>query len=122
MPAALEIAAMLMLGEEKKMEAGPGEPCPFVYAKGKRCFGHIVRIEAFKADLAWHCADDGKWSFAVGEPRSHYHLYCSEKDNHAGYGRPDAAAMKFYFQDLPPTLQKAVSHLSLASEPRRGHI
>jgi hypothetical protein len=29
------------------------EPCPFVYAKGKKCIGYIVRIEAFKADLAW---------------------------------------------------------------------
>jgi hypothetical protein len=109
MLAALEIAAMLMLGEEKKMEGGSEEPCPFVYAKGRKCSGHIVRIEAFKADLAWHCGDDGKWSFAVGEPRSHYHVYCSERGNHSGYGRPDAKAMKFYFQDLPPTLQKAIT-------------
>jgi hypothetical protein len=90
------------------------EPCPYVYAKGRKCKGHIVRIEAFKADLAWHRADDGKWSLAVGEPRSHYHLYCSEMGNHAGYGRPDSEAMKLYYQNLPPTLQKAITGAPLA--------
>jgi hypothetical protein len=44
---------------------------------------------------------------SVGEPRSHYHLYCSEKGNHAGYGREDA--VKRYYQDLPPTLRKVVT-------------
>jgi hypothetical protein len=89
------------------MEVDQGEPCPFVYAKGKKCTGHIWRIEAFKVDISWSRADDGKWSFAVGEPRPHYHLYCSEKGNHAGYGREDA--MKRYYQDLPPTLRKVVT-------------
>ena len=97
---------MLMLNEEKSMEV---EPCPFVYAKGKKCTGHIVRIEAFKADLSWLRGDDGKWTFASGEPRSHYHVYCSEKDNHAGYGRPDADTLKFYYQDLPPSLRKVIT-------------
>jgi hypothetical protein len=96
------------------MEVDQGEPCPFVYAKGKKCTGHVVRIEAFKADLSWLRADDGKWSFAVGEPRSHYHLYCSEKGNHAGYGKPDNEAMKFYHQNLPPALQKAIAGATLA--------
>jgi hypothetical protein len=27
--------------------------CPFVYASGKRCTGHITRVEAYKADLSW---------------------------------------------------------------------
>ncbi len=73
------------------MEVDQGEPCPFVYAKGKKCTGHIVRIDAFNRHLTWCRADDGKWSFAVGEPRSHYHLYCR------------------YYQDLPPTLRKVVT-------------
>jgi len=84
------------------------DPCPFVSTKGKKCAGHIVRIEAFKADLAWRLADDGTWTFEVGEPRSHYHLYCSEKDNHAGYGKPDSEAMKFYYQNLPAALQEVI--------------
>ena len=54
------------------MEVDQGEPCPFVYAKGRKCTGHVWRIEAFKVDISWSRADDGKWSFAVGEPRSHY--------------------------------------------------
>jgi hypothetical protein len=89
------------------MEDDQPVPCPYVYAKGKKCTGHIVQIEAFKADLSWDWSEDGKWSLTVGEPRSHYHLYCSEKGNHAGYGRPDA--LKFHYQDLPPALQKAIS-------------
>ncbi len=83
------------------------EPCPFVYASGKKCSGHIVRIAAFKADMSWSRSDDGQWSLSVGEPRSHYHLYCSEKNNHAGFGRDDA--LKFYYRDLPPTLQKVIA-------------
>src|SRR5258708_31126382 len=94
------------------MEVDQGEPCPFVYAKGRKCTGHIWRIEVFKVDISWSRADDGKWSFAVGEPRSHYHLYCSEKGNHAGYGREDA--VKSYYPDLPPTMRNVVTR----SHPR----
>ena len=90
------------------MEADQNEPCPYVYAKGKKCTGHIVRIEAFKADLAWRRGEDGKWLFSVGEPRSHYHLYCSEKGNHAGYRKDDAEGMKFYYQNLPAALKKVI--------------
>src|SRR6478752_5385055 len=76
-------------GARKKGIEKMNQPCPYVDAKGKKCKGHIVRIEAFKADLAWHRSDEGKWTFSVGEPRTHYHLYCSEKGNHAGFNKPD---------------------------------
>lgn len=79
-------------------------PCPFVYANGKRCSGHIVRVEAYKADIQWSEAEDGRWHMSAGEPRSHYHLFCSEKENHAGYGRQDSSQMKFYLKNLPPEL------------------
>jgi hypothetical protein len=79
-------------------------PCPFVYARGKRCTGHIVEVRAFKADLSWTMDASGKWTFNAGEPRSHYHLRCSEKGNHAGYDRPDAEQLKYYASDLPPEL------------------
>ena len=49
-------------------------PCPFVYANGKRCTGHVVRVEAYKADINW--APDkatGEWRQSTGQPRSHYH-------------------------------------------------
>jgi hypothetical protein len=81
-------------------------PCPYVYAKGRCCTGHVVRVEAFKADLSWTLGPDGKWTFAAGEPRSHYHLYCSEKGNHAGVGRDDA--LKYFWSDLPATLKVAI--------------
>ena len=36
-------------------------PCPFVYASGKACTGHIVKIETYKANLEWELKDDGTW-------------------------------------------------------------
>jgi hypothetical protein len=46
--------------------------------------GHIVRVEAYKTDLAW--VDDGEdaWRLGIGQPRSHFHVFCSEKGNHFG--------------------------------------
>jgi hypothetical protein len=82
-------------------------PCPFVYASGKQCTGHIVRIEAYKADLRWTQLDDGTWTFSTGQPRSHYHLFCSAKDNHAGWGKEDR--LKFYYDQLPDSLRKIIN-------------
>ncbi|HWK13741.1 MAG TPA: hypothetical protein VNS02_05055 [Rhizobiaceae bacterium] len=83
-------------------------PCPFTYASGKRCTGHVVRVEGYKADLEWSRGADG-WKFGCGEPRSHYHLFCSEKGNHAGYARHDSEKMKFYYSQLPVALQNVVA-------------
>ena len=33
--------------------------CPFVYANGRACTGHVVRVEAYKADLTWSADADG---------------------------------------------------------------
>jgi hypothetical protein len=82
-------------------------PCPFVYARGKSCTGHIVRVEAYKADLLW-TFKDGRWSFRFSEPRSHFHLFCSEKGNHAGYPRRDSDQLKFYWQHLPEELREVL--------------
>lgn len=81
-------------------------PCPFVYANGKRCPGHVSSIQAFKADIAWGFRD-GKWGFSVDHPRSHYHVYCSEKGNHAGIGREDA--LKFYRDKLPAEIEAVLA-------------
>ena len=83
-------------------------PCPFVYAKGKRCIGQITRVEAYKADVAWHRGEDGTWTFGCGEPRSHYHLFCSEKGNHAGAKGQDDDRMKVYLNQIPDGLVKAM--------------
>lgn len=79
-------------------------PCPFVYANGKRCVGHITRVEAYKADLSWNLQPDGVWKFELGQTRSHFHLFCSEKGNHAGYARRDNDQMKVYPDKLPEAL------------------
>jgi hypothetical protein len=92
--------------EAKKLMSIEKIPCPFVYANGKKCTEHVARIEAYKADIMWPPNEDGTWKCSIGEPRSHYHVFCSEKNNHAGYGREDA--LKFYYSDLPKELQAAL--------------
>lgn len=82
-------------------------PCPFVYADGRRCTGHIARIEAYKADLSWRCDAEGRWAFDF-RPRSHYHLFCSEKGNHAGFRRQDPAALKSWFDHLPEPARRLI--------------
>jgi hypothetical protein len=84
-------------------------PCPFVYANGKQCPGHVTSVEAYKADLSWQRQEDGAWKFEWGAPRSHYHLFCSAKGNHAGYSRPDSDQMKLYFDQLPDGLRQAMT-------------
>jgi hypothetical protein len=82
-------------------------PCPFVYANGKQCTGHVVGIEAFKVDIAWTQQQDGSWRFDAGEPRSHYHLRCSEKGNHSGLRGEDK--LKFFLRELPEPLRDVVT-------------
>ena len=89
-------------------------PCPFVYADGRRCSGYIVRIEGYKADLYWR-ADAAGWSFGF-QPRSHYHLFCSEKGNHAGFRRQDSHAMKFWFDQLPEPVQKLLENTGVCKK------
>jgi hypothetical protein len=91
-------------------------PCPFVYANGKRCTGHVVRVEAYKADIEYAPGANDRWRVAIGEPRSHYHVFCSEKGNHAGYARSDDSRLKFYFQDLPEALRKAINEATNLAE------
>ena len=79
--------------------------CPFVYANGRACTGHVVRVEAYKADLTWSADAEGTWSFDF-QPRSHYHVFCSEKGNHAGFRRQDPNALKFWFDTLPAPIQR----------------
>jgi hypothetical protein len=79
--------------------------CPFVYANGRACTGHVVRVEAYKADLTWSADADDTWSFDF-RPRSHYHVFCSEKGNHAGFRHQDPNALKFWFDTLPAPIQR----------------
>ena len=89
-------------------------PCPFVYADGRHCEGHVVRVEVYKADDAWAFDESKGWSFEFF-PRSHFHVFCSEKGNHSGNRRRDDARLKFYFDDLPEPLQ----HLILGTAPQQ---
>ena len=80
-------------------------PCTFVYASGKPCTGQIERIEVYKADLSWQPVSENEWQFSW-EQRSHYHLFCSEKGNHAGYKKHDDDRMKFHWDELPEGIRR----------------
>jgi transposase len=82
-------------------------PCPFVYANGRVCSGHVVRFEAYNADLAWSTDAEGAWNFTF-RPRSHFHVFCSEKGNHAGFRRQDPNTLKFWFDTLPDEIQQII--------------
>ena len=81
--------------------------CPFVYANGNECTGRIIGVEAYKADIEWRERDEGQWSFAW-QARSHYHLFCSERGNHAGYKRTDDDRMKFSESRLPDEVRALI--------------
>ena len=78
--------------------------CPFVYASDKQCTGRIVKVEVYKADVTWEQTPDGQWEVSWN-PRSHHHLFCSEKGNHAGYKKQDDDRMKFHFDELPKAVR-----------------
>jgi hypothetical protein len=80
-------------------------PCPFIYSNGTRCAGYVASIEAYKADLTWRFGGDA-WEFSTSQPRSHYHVFCSEKGNHAGFNGEDR--LKYYYDQLPAELQRVV--------------
>lgn len=84
-------------------------PCPFVYANGKRCVGHITRVEIYKSDLSWAPTDDCRWELQIRRARSHFHLFCSEKGNHAGTLRRDDARLKLYWDQLPEALRQKLA-------------
>ena len=91
----------------------PGEvPCPFTYADGRRCTGHVRRVEVYHCKIFWEQRDDGSWLFDY-QPGTHYHLFCSEKDNHAGIRRGDDERMKFWPQHLPEEVAEAIDSASL---------
>ena len=91
-------------------------PCPFVYSTRRPCPGHVVRVEAYKAELVWSLGADGVWSFAFA-PRSHWHLFCSLKGNHAGSLRPDDPQMKFRDRELPLAVEAVLDATGVAPAP-----
>ena len=82
-------------------------PCPYLFPNGQRCPGHVVRVEAFHADLSWALGENGEWTFSHSQPRSQYHLFCSEKGNHDGDRRPEQ--MNVYLSGMSDDLLALVT-------------
>ena len=73
------------------------KPCPFVYANGKPCPGHITRIRAYGRRQ--------RGSDRRMEVRK-YRVWCSEKGDHAGVlsSYEGKQRMEFYPDELPADL------------------
>ena len=98
------------------MSSADAITCPFRYANGRRCEGVVVRMELYKSDLTWDSNDGRDWGFGI-QPRSHFHIFCSLRGNHAGFQR-DPYQMKFWYAELPPELQKVVDATYPHLEPQ----
>ena len=72
--------------------------CPFTYADGHRCTGHISRVKAYGPR-----ADDGIWVRKV-------RLWCNEKGDHCGTVSSLATKdrMEFYPDQLPDDIKDGV--------------
>ena len=97
----------------------PNISCPFEYSGGRFCKGHIVRVEAYKADVEWSLEGNDEWRISIGEPRSHYHVFCSEKCNHAGSVRYGDDRMKFYGSELPKEFLEIMGRPVILGRPER---
>jgi len=71
-------------------------PCPFVYANGKRCKGHVRRVRAY--------GRAGRNGLIRPEKVRKYRFWCTEKDDHAGMpggGYEGKIRMEFYPDQVP---------------------
>jgi hypothetical protein len=58
--------------------------CQQACADGRRCTGHVIRVETEHAGLVWQRGQDGVWQAALGTPRTRYRLICSAPAGHVG--------------------------------------
>jgi hypothetical protein len=82
-------------------------PCPYVYPSGDRYGGRIVKVEAFNTDLRWTFDESGNSIFSHSQRRSHFHLFCSEKGNHADDSHPEQ--MMRYTINMPDELLRVIA-------------
>jgi len=66
--------------------------CPFVYASGRRCAGTVRQARAYGKHRFFEAGD----IHDIKKVR----LWCSEKDDHAGFGREGKERMEFYPDEL----------------------
>jgi hypothetical protein len=84
-------------------DAWPPIRCPFVYANGKRCTGHVRRAKAFGPTR----------KFRGRLPRDRvrkYRIWCTERDDHAGVvpSFEGKQRMEFYPDELPTEMLDAL--------------
>jgi len=69
-------------------------PCPFVYASGRCCTGHVYQVRAYGPQRGKH--------YVAREDVRKYRFWCSEKNDHAGAvsSFEGKLRMEFYPNDL----------------------
>lgn len=83
--------------------------CPYTYATGQRCGGHVISVETPDVGAVWRRTVDG-WRLKFGLLRAGgYFLVCSHKGNHGGIGRPGVERLQCTFDGLPEPLRAAVA-------------
>jgi hypothetical protein len=84
--------------------------CPFVYADGRKCPGHLYRARAY--------GPRGPDGFVERSLVKKYRLWCSEKGDHAGAVSDFASKerMEFYPDRLPRGVEEALWRSNLLDQ------
>ncbi len=90
--------------------------CPFVYANGRRCGGHVVAVWAVPAAAAsWYVDKNGEWQFSVMEIGG-YAFACSKRGGHrAGTGIHPKMVLRH--GDLPDEVRQHIVERTLMVGP-----
>lgn len=82
-------------------------PCPFVYADGHKCKGHIVRIERYHTTVEWDWNPTTQtYELGVLDGGSHFHLFCGAMGDHAG--AVGKSRLKYWPNELPDDIRAIV--------------
>ena len=93
--------------------------CPFVYSNEKRCSGYVSELKIIKAKVVVSLTEENKVRGLYFDTPYHVHLYCSGKENHAGYMRQDSGQMKVWYSDLPEEIRRQIERRDLGGETNR---
>lgn len=82
--------------------------CPFVYANGKKCEGHITELKIIKPHFTIHLTSDGDVESAEIWTEYHVHLRCSLNGGHHRDQDQEDDRMKVRLEDLPESILRRI--------------
>jgi len=90
--------------------------CPFIYKSGKRCDGYVCEVKIIKAKIYLKLDPEGNVIDADIDTPYHIHVYCSKKENHAGWRRHDDERMKFWDNGLYRAICERIKGLKITED------